>query len=196
MASLLAVVRSQWPGCVGMPSRRQRSSATSNASWTSSSALSKSPRMRTRAAVSRPASSRKTAATAASELCGAFTGGGSSGWRCRAGSRSIGGLPGSSALHHRPDLYLVAWGRPALGDLDCGVQVGDLEHSVAADALLGLEEWPVGHDRAPIVPADRGGCARRVQLLAVPHLPGGAVLGPPPHDPFVVALLVAEGLPG
>jgi DNA-directed RNA polymerase specialized sigma24 family protein len=61
-----AVVRCQAPGRSGMPSRGQCSSAASRASWTRSSAWSKSPSSRTRDAVSRPASSRKTRATAVS----------------------------------------------------------------------------------------------------------------------------------
>ena len=48
---------------VGTPSVGQRSRAVTSASWTSSSARSKLPRARTSAAVSRPACSRKTAAS-------------------------------------------------------------------------------------------------------------------------------------
>jgi hypothetical protein len=44
IARLRAVVTSQPPGLSGVPSRGQRSAAMANASWTASSARSKSPR--------------------------------------------------------------------------------------------------------------------------------------------------------
>ena len=55
-----ATVSSQAAGASGMPSRGQCWSALTSASWTSSSARSKSPSVRVRRAVRRPASSRKT----------------------------------------------------------------------------------------------------------------------------------------
>src|SRR5258706_3188413 len=54
------------PGLSGMPCSGHFTSAATRLSWTTSSARSKLPRTRTRAPVSRPASSRKTTATAAS----------------------------------------------------------------------------------------------------------------------------------
>src|SRR5437867_6848298 len=59
-----AVVMSHAPGLSGTPSRGQCSRAATSASCTHSSARSKSPRLRTSAAVNRPAFSRKTPATA------------------------------------------------------------------------------------------------------------------------------------
>ncbi len=61
-----AVVMSHAPGLSGMPCSGHLSSAATRLSWTTSSAMSKLPSTRTIAAVMRPASSRKTAATAAS----------------------------------------------------------------------------------------------------------------------------------
>ena len=63
-----AAVISQAPGLRGMPSTAQCSSALTAASWTSSSARSQSPRMRTSAPVRRPRSSRRTSARRASTV--------------------------------------------------------------------------------------------------------------------------------
>ena len=53
----------QAPGLAGTPSRGQRSAAIANASWTASSARSKSPSARIRIATARPNSSRKASVT-------------------------------------------------------------------------------------------------------------------------------------
>src|SRR5216683_3979542 len=66
MARLRAVVVIQPPGLGGRPSRAHVRRATANASWTSSSARSMSPKARIRAAIDRPDSSRKIRPTAAS----------------------------------------------------------------------------------------------------------------------------------
>ena len=74
MARRRAVVINHAPGLSGMPSSGHLSSAATRLSWTTSSARSKSPSIRTRAAVRRPASSRKTAATTRSvALCVFFS---------------------------------------------------------------------------------------------------------------------------
>ena len=65
MARFLAVVVIQAPGFAGRPSRGQRSMATRNASWTASSARSKSPVSRMRVATARPDSSRNRRSTTA-----------------------------------------------------------------------------------------------------------------------------------
>jgi hypothetical protein len=57
------VVTIQAPGFAGTPSRGQRSAAIANASWTASSARSKSPSARIRIETARPDSSRKASAT-------------------------------------------------------------------------------------------------------------------------------------
>ena len=64
-ARFRAVVTIHAPGRSGTPSRGQRSIAVTNASWTTSSARSKSPRMRMRVASARPDSSRKVRSTTA-----------------------------------------------------------------------------------------------------------------------------------
>src|SRR6266851_5310520 len=66
MARRRAVVINHAPGLSGMPCSGHFSSAATRLSWTTSSARAKSPSTRISAAVSRPASSLKTAATAAS----------------------------------------------------------------------------------------------------------------------------------
>src|SRR5258708_8533941 len=66
MARRRAVVINHAPGLSGMPCSGHFSSAATRLSWTTSSARAKSPSTRISAAVSRPASSLKTATTAAS----------------------------------------------------------------------------------------------------------------------------------
>ena len=60
IAALRAVRTSQPAGLSGTPSRGQRAAAVANASWTTSSARSKSRRYPTSEARTRPHSSRKT----------------------------------------------------------------------------------------------------------------------------------------
>src|SRR5690348_8095997 len=118
-----AVVMSHAPGLSGMPCCGHRSRAVTRLSCTTSSATSKLPRIRTRAAVSRPASSRKTAATASSEAG-------------RAWFRPL------ALLHRRPDFDWAA--RPRLGDLMRLVEILRLDQGEAADHLFRLDEWAVG----------------------------------------------------
>src|SRR5690349_7071793 len=63
MARLRAVVTIHAPGWGGTPSAGHVAAATVNASWTTSSAMSMSPRKRIRVATQRPYSRRKTAST-------------------------------------------------------------------------------------------------------------------------------------
>src|SRR6266487_3505897 len=63
IARLRAAVMIQAPGFRGLPSRGQRSSAVANASWTASSASSRSPMARVRMPTAFPHSSRKTCST-------------------------------------------------------------------------------------------------------------------------------------
>ena len=63
IARLRAVVTIHAPGFAGTPSRGQRSAAIANASWTASSARSKSPSARIRIETARPNSSPNASAT-------------------------------------------------------------------------------------------------------------------------------------
>lgn len=86
------------------------------ASATDSSARSKSPRSRTSVAVSRPASSRNTRSSS-DRVFRAFEG---------------------SALDDRTYLDLAVRDREAAGQLEGGVEVGDLDDGVASDRFLGF----------------------------------------------------------
>src|SRR5712691_3649998 len=135
-----AVVMSQAPGFSGTPSRGQCSSAATSASCTHSSARSKSPRLRTSAAVNRPASSRKTPATASLVTLRALV------------------LDGGSNFH-------VAH-RPGLRDPDRLIEIGDLDERVSAHLLLGFDEGPVEDLHRAINAPHRGGRAAHVEALA------------------------------
>src|SRR5438105_10594509 len=138
-----------------MPSFGHFSSATRRVSWTISSATSKFPMIRTRRAVRRPASSRKTWTSA------------SSAW---------------AVVDRRPDLNR-ALARPALGERDRFVEVGHLDLGVAADDFLGLDEGTIGHYRLAVCEADRGGRRDALELLPAHDLrPVGLE---PLHDPAV-----------
>jgi hypothetical protein len=63
IALFLAVRVIHAPGLSGIPSAGQRSRATAKASWTASSAKSKSPRTRMRVATALPDSCRKARST-------------------------------------------------------------------------------------------------------------------------------------
>src|SRR5437879_9373192 len=106
-----------------MPSFGQCSSAETTASWTSSSPRSKSPRKRTSAAVSLPASSRKTVERAASV----------------AALLEPGGVLGFPPLDERPDFNL-ALSRPRFGQIQRPVEIGDVYDGESTDRLLGLDE--------------------------------------------------------
>ncbi len=68
MALRVAVVVSHAPGLGGTPSRGQRSTAVANASAAASSAVSRSPKRRVRAATTRAHSSRWARVIASSTL--------------------------------------------------------------------------------------------------------------------------------
>src|ERR1700730_17910915 len=81
----------------------------------------------------------------------------------------ISGLAGTH-LQDRPDLDRAA-GRPRRGQLHRLVEALELEFGVAADDLLALQEWPIGHEWPVLaVEAHRPGRLRRRQLIATPHL--------------------------
>jgi hypothetical protein len=75
MALLRAVVAIHAPGRSGTPVAGQRSMATTKASWTTSSARSKSPRTRMRVATACPDSSRKARSTASRVASATLTSG-------------------------------------------------------------------------------------------------------------------------
>src|SRR6266700_3456067 len=122
-----------------MPSTGQRCSAINRASWTISSATSKSPRRRRRAPTNLPASSRKTALSVTS-ISSLLTGGS--------------GPPWSSAmsvlLHHRPDLdHTVVWAvvRPRPGEEQSLIKISHLDRCQTTNHLRSLKERAIGHER-------------------------------------------------
>src|SRR5438132_13349904 len=148
-----------------MPSFGQCSSAETTASWTSSSPRSKSPRKRTSAAVSLPASSRKTVERAASV----------------AALLEPGGVLGFPPLDERPDFNL-ALSRPRFGQIQRPVEIGDVYDGESTDRLLGLDEGSVCGNRFAAV--EFHGCRGpgRLQLSAALEEAPLRVLTPPlPH---------------
>src|SRR5258708_4387164 len=122
-----------------MPSIGQRSSATSRASWTISSATSKLPRRRKRAPTNFPASSRKTVLSVAWIGSMGTVSRFSSDMRCS-----------SPALEDRPDLdHTVARdvGRPRFGEVQRLIKIGHLDLSVSPNHFRSLKERAIGHQR-------------------------------------------------
>src|SRR5919112_1300650 len=173
MALLRAVVVIQAPGRSGTPAAGQRSMATRKASWTASSARSKSPRTRMRVATACPDSSRNTRSTSARASVATLT------------PRRLPSLGGHVDLHDRPDLD-----RPAadVGDpgrqLDGLVQVLGLDQVEAAQLLLGLVLGDALEERAlhPVVAAagrlrlgrgERLERHRPLHQLVLEHVEGG-----------------------
>src|SRR6476660_8243197 len=126
MARLRAVVVSQPPGLGGTPVSGHRSVATTNASWTISSAMSMSPKRRTRVATTRPDSSRKIRSSSGASMAGT--------------DRSLVLERTHLDRTHASD---GALGRP----LERGVEVGCLDDPEAAELLLGLRERTVRSHR-------------------------------------------------
>src|SRR4029453_9451285 len=158
MALLRAVVVIQAPGRSGTPATGQRSMATRKASWTASSARSKSPSTRMRVATACPAPSPnpRAASPRAPPASAPPT------------SRPPGPLSGGHVdLHDRPDLDRPAPDvRDAGRDLDSLVQVLCLDHVEAAELLLGLGERPVGGQRLAVAHPHGGSRGGRLQRLA------------------------------
>src|SRR6266446_930106 len=154
MARRRAAVINHAPGLSGIPWAGHFSSAATRLSWTTSSAMSKLPMMRTIAPVSFAASSRNTAVSAASVTF------------------LVSVRP--SSFHSRPDLDRT--GTPCLGHLERLVQVLDLDDGEAADDLFGFDERAVGDDGFAVLESDRGRRLRALQLLAADDLAGAAVL--------------------
>src|SRR5712692_4595892 len=150
------------PGLSGIPCSGHFSRAASRLSWTTSSAISKLPMIRTMAPVSFAASSRKTAASAASVAV-------------RVSVRP-------SSFHSRP--HFDGPSRPSLGHLEGLVEVCDLDDGEATDDLLRLDERTVGDDRPAVLESNRGGGRRAFKLLAAKDLARSAVL----IEPFLGCL--------
>src|SRR5690348_15769366 len=159
MASRLATVMSHAAGLAGMPSSGHRSSATTSASWASSSAMPTSRVTRAMAAISRVDSIFHTASivlfTSPMDLpsrCSALFGGGPEGDL-------------SNLARHAAHLGALA------GPLERLLQVGDFQDGDAAHELLGFEVRPVGHhDLAVGLRLERVG---RPQPPGEPPDPGG-----------------------
>ena len=144
IARLRAVVVIQAPGLSGTPRTGHVSSAVTNASWTASSARSKSPRTRISVATARPDSSRNRRSTTS--------------WAAAVGrrgpGRSVGGRPlrpgrrrAAGEVEDRPDLdRAVLRARDHRRVVDRLVEVGRLDEVEAAERLLGLGERAVGGD--------------------------------------------------
>src|SRR5258707_15074152 len=139
MARRRAVVINHAPGLSGMPCSGHFSSAATRLSWTTSSARAKSPSTRISAAVRRPASSLKTALTAA----------------------SVGACVSSAfrVVDQGPDLDDAAAG-PCLGHAECFIEILHFDDREAADDLLRLDERAVCDCGLAVLDTD-GGCGGR-----------------------------------
>src|ERR1700681_3927086 len=194
MARRRAVVISHAPGLSGMPCSGHFSSAATRLSWTTSSARSKSPRARTSAPVSRPASSRKTSATADSAAVCVPSAVRGSLRHPRARFFDL-----CRVVDHGPHLdnpvLPASW--PNLGHGKSLVQVLHLNDRESADDLFGLDERAVGDDRLAVLEPNGRRAVRTKQLLASDDLPRLAVVLEPLVDVRVSSrhLLLGQVLP-
>src|SRR5438552_5142336 len=116
-----------------MPSWGQRSRAATVASWSASSARSKSPRMRIRVAITWPRSSRNTPATP------------------RSNSEWCDGVMALPHVGDGPDLDAADAGVGDLGrQLEGAVEVLHVDDVVATEDLLGLNAGAVGRCRLAV----------------------------------------------
>src|SRR6266849_1003399 len=145
MARRRAVVINHAPGLSGMPCSGHFSSAATRLSCTTSSARAKSPSTRISAAVSRPASSLKTAATAASVVA------------CVSAAFRV--------VDQGPDLDDAA-AVPCLGHAECFIEILDFDDREAADDLLRLDEWAVRDCGLAVLDANCRCGARTLELSA------------------------------
>src|SRR5215211_2847806 len=141
MARFRAVVTIQPPGFGGTPVSGHLWTATTKASCTASSATSRSPKRRVRAATARPNSSRKVASTSAVPTA----------------TGSVLGVVLEGAHLHRALAGGAALGRPPQGV----VEVLGLDDPEAAHVLLRLGEGPVaGENLVPLGPHHGGHVGR------------------------------------
>src|SRR5262249_43782805 len=144
----IALLRATWviqaPGLAGTPSRGQRSSAATNASWTASSAASKSRRTRISVATARADSCRKVRSTPLSRSLGA---------KARALLGALAGAAPDQLLavdlfaggaDQRPHFQRGALQRHLPRPGERLVEVRALDDPEAHQLLLGLDERPVG----------------------------------------------------
>src|SRR5215212_3072933 len=153
IAAFRAVVVIHAPGFRGTPWVGQTSTARANASWTASSARSKSPRTRIRVATARPDSSRKTRSAAA--------------WASAAVKRSRGGRLARGEVDDRSDLDrapLRTGARAAQGE--SLVEILRLDQVEAAKGLLRLGKRAIGRHRLPVANANRGRHRRGLERFA------------------------------
>src|SRR5260370_16914555 len=184
MARRRAVVINHAPGLSGIPCSGHVSSAATGLSWVTSGGRWKWARAGTRGAGSRPASSRKTAATATSagvRVCSAVLGG----VREPSGFRL---LHLSGVVDHRPHFDRAR--RPGLGHGERLVEILDLDDREATDDLLRLDIRPVGDDGLAVLDAHGRPVARPLELFAADQPAGPALL----FEPFVCPL-VGSGTP-
>src|SRR5438552_16693070 len=159
MALLRAARVIQAPGFRGRPSDGHLTSATRKASWTASSARSKSPRILISVARTRPVSSRKARSTT-SRVTSAGD---------RAGELKVLRLH-PFEFHERPDLdRSTLGGRDPGRGLDGLVDVVALDQVVATELLLGLRERAVGGHGLPVLDPDRGCRVGWLQGVARAH---------------------------
>src|SRR5512133_338120 len=146
-------------GLLGTPRSGQLRRACTNASWTASSARSKLPVARIRAATARPASrrNRRSMSERASPVVSALR-----------FVRELLDRPQLDGAVHR------AW--TTASRFYRLVEVGDIQHVVATKLLLGLREGSIRHDRLAVGSADRRSCGGWLQRVAS-HEP--ALLGEP-----------------
>src|SRR5713101_3604367 len=149
IARFRAVVTIHPAGLGGIPSVRHRSFATTNASWTASSASVRSPKRRTSVATAWPYTSRNTLSTP-----------GASRW-----AATIGVTPsGARHLEKWPDFdRLVDALHDLAGPSQRRVKVVGVDDVEPADVLLRLNERPVGHDQVAIALADDGSRVRAME---------------------------------
>src|SRR5215472_5153130 len=132
-------------GLGGIPAVGHRWTATVNASWTDSSAMSMSPNTRTRTATDRPYSARKTRSIAVASMAGT--------------GPSVLGLLLERAHLDRRGAGLRGLGGP----LQRRIEIPGLDHPEPAYVLLALGERAVGDQRVAVLDPDHGGRARRVE---------------------------------
>src|SRR6266480_945283 len=149
IARFRAVVTIHPAGLGGIPSLCHRSFATTNASWTASSASVRSPKRRTSVATAWPYTSRNTLSTP-----------GASRW-----AATIGVTPsGARHLEKWPDFdRLVDALHDLAGPSQRRVKVVGVDDVEPADVLLRLNERPVGDGQVAIALADNGSRVRAME---------------------------------
>src|SRR6266852_4357974 len=166
-----AVVVIQPPGFGGRSSRGQRRSASANASWTASSAISIYPKTRIRAATDRPYSSRKTRPIVASSTPVGASPAPSTPFPSptdRSVMRSgLLGVPEGADLDRHAD-DRARFGRPA----QSGIKIVSLDDVEAGQVLLRLHERTVRRQRFARRHPDHRGHVRLGQTTGEQPGPG------------------------